>query len=215
MFSNTLSATTIAADITAFVDSFFEANELSWENFKHIHTDGAPAMIGVKSRFVTLVKNEWPHVTSSHCSLHRYALASKIPPLHLMEVMEVAVKLINFIRSRAKNHRLFQLLNKEMGVQHVGLLFYTKVRCLWRGKCLSRLHELKNEVEIFLRENKNNIYVHFHKEEFVVILACLADVFGYLKDMNLFLQGRDVTVNDVKDKLAGLTARMSGKHESS
>ena len=43
--------------------------------------------------------------------------------------MDVAVKVINFIRSSAKNHRFFQLLGKEMGAQHVGLLFYTKVRC--------------------------------------------------------------------------------------
>ena len=40
------------------------------------------------------------------------------------------------------------------------------------------------------------------------MLAYLADAFGHLNDMNLFLQGRDVTVSDVKDKLAGLTARM-------
>ena len=39
-------------------------------------------------------------------------------------------------------------------------------------------------------------------------LAYLADVFGCLNDMNLSLQGRDVTVSDVKDKLAQLTARM-------
>jgi len=45
-----------------------------------------------------------------------------------MEVMYVAVKVINFIRSKAKNHRLFQPLAKEMGTQRVGLLFYTKVR---------------------------------------------------------------------------------------
>ena len=29
-------------------------------------------MICVKSEFVALVKNEWSHVTSSHCLLHRY-----------------------------------------------------------------------------------------------------------------------------------------------
>ena len=38
--------------------------------------------------------------------------------------------------------------------------------------------------------------------------AYLVDVFGHFNDMNLSLQGRDVTVSDVKDKLAGLTARM-------
>ena len=80
----------------------------------------------------------------------------------------------------------------------MGLLFYVKVRWLSRGKCLSPLYELKNEVEIFLRENKNNLHVQFPNEEFVVMLAYLADVFGHLNDMNLSLQGCDVTVSDVK-----------------
>ena len=69
LFGNTLSATTTAADVKALVDSFFEANELSWQNFKHVCTDGAPAMIALKLKFATLVKNKWPHMTFSHCSL--------------------------------------------------------------------------------------------------------------------------------------------------
>ena len=40
------------------------------------------------------------------------------------------------------------------------------------------------------------------------MLAYLADVFGHLNNINLSLQGYDVTVSDVKDKLPGLTARM-------
>ena len=40
------------------------------------------------------------------------------------------------------------------------------------------------------------------------MLADLANVFGHLNDMKLSLQGRNVTVSDVKAKLAGLTARM-------
>ena len=69
---------------------------------------------------------------------------------------------------------------------------------------LSRLYKLKSEIEIFLRESKNNFHVQFYNEEFVVILAYLADIFGHLNDMNLFLQGRDVTAT-IK---AGLTVRM-------
>ena len=61
----TLSTTATTGDVKALVDSFFEASELSWQNFKHICADGAPAMIGVQSGLVTLEKNEWPHVTSS------------------------------------------------------------------------------------------------------------------------------------------------------
>ena len=64
------------------------------------------------------------------------------------------------------------------------------------------MYELENEVEIFLRENKKNFHVQFLDEEFAVMLAYLANVFGHLNNMNLSLQGRDVTVSDVKDKLA-------------
>ena len=81
-------------------------------------------------------------MTSSHCSLHRYTLVSKTLPLHLVEVVDVAV----------------------------------------------------------------NLHVQFHNEEFAEMLAYLADVFGHLKDMNLSLQGHDVTVREVKDKLGGLAA---------
>ena len=127
LFSNTLLVTTTAVDIKALVDSFFEANELNWQNFKHICTDGAPAMIGVKSGFVTLVKNQWPHVTSLHCSLHRYAPASKAPSLHLIEVMDVAVKEINFIRLRAKKSPALPTSGQRNGNATCGTLFYTKV----------------------------------------------------------------------------------------
>ena len=70
------------------------------------------------------------------------------------------------------------------------------------------MYELKNEVAIFFRENKNNLHVQFHNEKSVVMLAYLADVFGRLNDMNLSLQGRDGAISDVKDKLAELNARM-------
>ena len=66
----------------------------------------------------------------------------------------------------------------------------------------------KNEVEIFLRENKSNLYLQFQNEELIVMLASLADVFCHPNDMNLSLQGRDVTVRETEDRLAKLTARM-------
>ena len=89
-----------------------------------------------------------------------------------------------------------------------GTLSYTNVHWLSRGKCLSRLYELKNGAEIFLRENKNNLHVQFHNDDFVVMLAYLGDVFNHLNDINLSLQGHNVTISDVKEKLSGLTARI-------
>ena len=112
------------------------------------------------------------------------------------------------MHSQGKNHRLFQVLAKEMGTKHVGLLLYTKVRWLLRGSCFHWLYELRNEVEAFLQESKSKVHAQFHSEEFMMMLMYLADVFGHFNEANLSLQGRKVTVSDVRDKLAGLCARM-------
>ena len=210
LFSNILSATTTAADVKALVDSFFEANELSWQNFKLISTDSALAMIGVISGFVTLVKNKWPYVTSSHCSLFTAPIHSSIKDSASTfdgsyGCCGQSDQLRSFKGRNSAALPTFGQKKKEMGAQHVGLLFYTKVRWLSRGKCLSRLYELKTVVETFLRENKHNLHVQFHNER---VLAYLADVFSHLNNINLSLQGRDVPFSDDNDKLSGLTARM-------
>ena len=90
----------------------------------------------------------------------------------------------------------------------MGLLFYTKVCWLSRGRCLHRLYELRKEVKVFLQENEGNLLVQFCNEEFIMMLAFLADVFGHFNEINLSLQGRDVTISDVKDMLIGLSAQM-------
>ena len=69
---------------------------------------------------------------------------------------------------------------------------------------------MKGEAETFLLENKNNFHMEFCNTEFIIIkLAYLADVFGHLNKINVCLQGRDVIVSDVQDKLAWLSAQMS------
>ena len=100
LFCNSMPTTTTTAKVKVIVDYFFKANGMTWLNVKRILTDCAPAMVGVRGGFITLVKNEWPHVTSSHCYLHRYALASKTLPQCLMEVMDAAIHIINFICAR-------------------------------------------------------------------------------------------------------------------
>ena len=207
LYSNTLSATTTAADVKALVDSIFEANDLSWQNFKHICTDGPPAAIVVISGFVTLVNDQWPHAASSLFTTPiRSGIKDSTPTFDgSYERCGQSDYLHSF---EGKKAQALPAFGQKNGAQHVGLLLYTKISGLSRGKCLSRFYELKTEVEIVLLVNKNNLHVQFHNKECVDMLAYLANVFCYLNDINLSLQGRDVTVSDVKDKLAGQTARM-------
>ena len=46
----------------------------------------------------------------THCFLRRHALASKIQSLPLKEMLSTSVKVVNFVRTRAWNHRIFKKL---------------------------------------------------------------------------------------------------------
>ena len=72
---------------------------------------------------------------------------------------------LHFVREQKKQKILFQLLAKEMIAQHVGLLLYTKVCWLSRGRCLHWLYELRNKVEVFLQVHEN---VQFRNKEFIM-----------------------------------------------
>ncbi|XP_068216317.1 SCAN domain-containing protein 3-like [Palaemon carinicauda] len=101
-----------------------QENQLSWESLVGVCTDGAPAMRGLRFRFVTKVKENNPSVMSTHCILHREALASRTLPAKMMDVLNVAIKVINFIKAGALNSRLFKLLCKDMESEHEALLFH-------------------------------------------------------------------------------------------
>jgi hypothetical protein len=69
------------------------------------------------------------------------------------EVLDDTVKILNFIKSRPTNSRIFQALCEEMGSLHNCLLTHTEVRWLSLGKILVRLFELRAEIAVsFIKE---------------------------------------------------------------
>ncbi|XP_076055158.1 zinc finger BED domain-containing protein 5-like [Oratosquilla oratoria] len=173
------------------VQTLDQENQLSWESLVGVCTDGAPAMRGLRSGFVTKVKERNPSVMSTHCILHREALASRTLPVEMMDVLNVAIKIVNFVKAGALNSRLFKLLCKDMESEHEALLFHTNVRWLSKGNMLGRLYELREEVEIFLdSQQKVDLYDKFQSEGFHATLAYLVDIFEALNAVNLKLQGK-------------------------
>ncbi|XP_076063291.1 uncharacterized protein LOC143038157 [Oratosquilla oratoria] len=80
----------------------------------------------------------------------------------MMDVLNVAIKIVNFVKAGALNSRLFKLLFKDMESEHEALLFHTNVRWLSKGNMLGRLYELREEVEIFLdSQQKVDLYDKF------------------------------------------------------
>ena len=209
LFCEPLSETTKAADVLEMVNNFFAKQDFNWKrNIGSLCTDGAPAMLGKTSGFASLVKKEAPHIIVTHCFLHRHALASKTLSPALKEILSVSVKIVNFVRARALNNRIFKRLCQEMGAQHEVLLYHTEVRWLSRGQVLKRLMELRKEVSFFLREKQNPLSVQFDRKEFIYGLAYLADIFGHLNEVNLSFQGPDVTIMDVTERLQAFQAKL-------
>ena len=65
--------------------------------------------------------------------------------------------MVDFIKSRFFNLRLFQILCKEMGAEHKSLLLHTEVRWLSRVKVLRRIYKLREEVMKYISANKSEI----------------------------------------------------------
>ena len=90
LFFEPLLETAKASDVFKMVNKLFVKQNFDWKKkLGSICTDGAPAMLGNKSGFAALVKNEVPHVNVTHCMLHRFALAAKTLPPSLKEVLSV------------------------------------------------------------------------------------------------------------------------------
>ena len=123
---------------------------MKWEKLVGVWTDGAPAMLGCRSGFITRVKQKNPDAVGTHCVIHREALASKTLPAAMKNKLAIIIRIVNFIKSSAVNFRLFSQLCKQMDSNHENLLFHTNIRWLSKGDMLARVYGLKDEVSIFL-----------------------------------------------------------------
>jgi hypothetical protein len=102
---------------------------------------------------VAQIKEVAPDAKFVHCTTHRGVLAARKMPAISKTVMTKAVKVVNFIKSRETNSRLFSILCNEMGSEHDKLFVHTEVR----GNVLSRLFELRSEVRIFLSDTTSDL----------------------------------------------------------
>ena len=201
LFCKAMSGRTTAEELFGVLKTFFINSALSWNNCLGICTDGAAAMTGRKSGLVAQIKRLSPQATATHCMIHRESLAAKGMDENLAEVFSDCVKVVNFIKSRPLNHRLFENLCSEMGSEHKHLLLHTEVRWLSRGRVVQRVFELRDELLLFLYEHNNTLAQFLTDETWLARLAYLADIFNILNGLNLSLQGPDSNILKTHDKI--------------
>ncbi|XP_072379451.1 zinc finger BED domain-containing protein 5-like [Diabrotica undecimpunctata] len=158
---------TTAADIFTALNDFFNKHDVTWTKCVGLSTDGAKSMAGHKAGLQARVKAVAPEVKWIHCCVHREALVAKTLPEPLQKVLNEVVQIVNYIKPRPLQSRLFSLLCKEISSEHEHLFTHTEL-------CST---------------------------------AYLADVFKNLNVLNLSLQGKNVDIFKVKDKISAMVKK--------
>ncbi|KOC60752.1 SCAN domain-containing protein 3 [Habropoda laboriosa] len=207
LFCNEFPEQTTGEEIFRVTDDFFKTYDIPWSNCGGVN--GAAAMMGNKKGFISCVKRQNPNIEITHCCIHREALMIKNLPTELLQTMNQCITIINIIKSRALNSRIFKLICAEMGSDYESLLFYTEVRWLSRGKVLARLFELRNEArEFLLKQNMTELHQLFEDNHWMAKLAYMADIFEHLNELNKKMQGRSENYLTCSDKLMGFKNKL-------
>ncbi|XP_076738349.1 general transcription factor II-I repeat domain-containing protein 2B-like [Maylandia zebra] len=203
-----LKTTTKGVDIYNAVKEFFAKKKVPLEKLVSVTTDGAPAMIGRHTGFIAHCKGdtEFPNFMHYHCIIHQQALCAKV--IGFEHVMTPVVKIINSIRSRAKQHRTFKVLLEELSAEYGDLLLHTEIRWLSRGRILLRFLSLLGEIKEFMQSKGEDTSL-LEDTEWTLDLAFLTDITGKLNHLNCELQGKGKTVADMISALNGFKAQMS------
>ena len=206
-----LKGTATGRDIFQALEKCIDKYGLPWDTLVCLDTDGAPAMRSTQIGVVGYVENklnsletEKVNFVSVHFILHQEALYSK--SLQMRKVMDVAVKTVNFIRSRGLTHRQFKSFLADMDSEYGELLYRTEIKWLSRGNVLKCFFALRNEIASFL-EMKNNA-VFLADATFQCNLAFLTDITHHLNELNLKLQGKKQIITQMYDQVKSFKVKL-------
>ncbi len=203
-FSASLPTKTTSSEVFRSVEDYIVKKcGLDFKFCVGVCSDGAAAMTGRHAGVVTKIKALSPECKSTHCFIHRESLATKKMSVELNSVLSEVVKIVNYVKTNALNSRIFTALCDDMGSDHKQLLLHAEVRWLSRGKVLSRVFELRNELTEFLHEKKPNWTQLFQNANWLAKLAYLADIFTIFNELNTSMQGRMATCFTLADKIDG------------
>jgi hypothetical protein len=152
--------TTKGDDIFQEIEKAFETFKLNWEKLSGVATDGTPSMVGSKSGVVAKIQSELSsrnikneNFLVFHCILHQQNLCVK--SVKFKEIMKTVVSCVNYIKSKALNHRQFKQFLEELETEYGDLLYYCEVR--WLSKGNKQFFQLKEEIYLFMDMKEKHV----------------------------------------------------------
>ncbi|CAI7892216.1 unnamed protein product [Closterium sp. NIES-54] len=167
-----------AASLTSAVVQYLIGIGLDLQKISAISTDGASVMTRKNNGVVARLRMRIPHLASTHCVVHREALAASdaadaVPELYMVDdVIRGFADLIS--RSNVKYERFHN-------IQHVFCKTNLKaqgihtVRWLSRGEAVRRFLEILPAAIVVLKEYNNDLYEIATSFKFQWLLRLLAD----------------------------------------
>ena len=107
---------------------------------------------------------------------------------------------INFSKQILRDDISYRTICEEIDAEDSVLLCHADLLWLSKGKVLDRVFELRQVIEMFLREKASQLLEYFAAPNFAISLAYLTDIFDLLNLLKISLQGRGVTILDVKKR---------------
>jgi hypothetical protein len=108
------------------------------------------------------------------------------------------VSVVSFIKQRLLNLRRFAKLYESMQKDRVTVFQRTEVRWLSGGKVLPRVSELREELQLFVKESLSNF---LEDTKWLLKLTCLADIYQHLNPLNTSMLGPKENILTCTDKL--------------
>ena len=95
LFCQSLKTTSQAEDAFHTIKDLFTKHQFSLDRIGSICTDEAPAMLGNRLGFATLLRKEISNLKFTHSFLYRHALVAKTLPPDSRKTLQISVKVVN------------------------------------------------------------------------------------------------------------------------
>ncbi|XP_051044784.1 zinc finger MYM-type protein 6 isoform X2 [Phodopus roborovskii] len=202
LFCSEMSSPSTDLEVFELINKYIDSRSLNWNHCVGFCTDGPTSMTDrrscLKSKIQEITKNT---VVFTHCFIHREHLAAeKLSPC-LHETLLQSAQILSFVKNSASDSQMLAILCEEVGSEHVNLPLNAELRWLSRGRILTRLFELRQEIEILLNQKHSDLARYFQDKEWVAKLAYLADMFSLINTLNSGLQGTMATLFSLYNKV--------------